>query len=140
MPTAHVDRLAGLTGGATAVSRTCHQVTPVAVAPANISKKFARGGMRAVWRKARGEGGYGRYSRVMANYLPPKIATRVMCLICEESRAKMEYSCSPWTALANEIRCEFVRGTHLSCISTKMSEVVRLLDQMLSQPQTLKAV
>ena len=27
MPAAHVDRRAGLTGGATAVSRTCHQVT-----------------------------------------------------------------------------------------------------------------
>ena len=112
----------------------------VAVAPENISKKFARGGMRAVWAKARGMGGYDPYSRVITNYLPPKIATRVMCLICEESRAKLEYSCSPWTALANVTRCEFVPGTHLSCISTKMSEVARLLDQMLSQPQTLKAV
>jgi acyl-CoA synthetase (AMP-forming)/AMP-acid ligase II len=106
----------------------------VALAPKNISKKFASGAMRAVWARATGANRYDPYRRVVSNYRPPKIAARVLCIIAEESRAKLEFSCSAWNGLADEVRCEYVPGTHNSCISTEISEIVSLLDHLLSQP------
>ena len=106
----------------------------VAVAPKNISRKFASDAMRAVWARARGVYGYGPYSRVVSNYFPQKIAARVLCIIAQESRAKMEFSCSAWNGLAVEVRCEYVPGTHHSCVSTEISRIVSMLDPLLSQP------
>jgi acyl carrier protein len=107
----------------------------VAVAPKRMSKKFALNGMRAIW--ARGYWHvslYGPYSRAICNYVPPKIATRVLCMISDENRAKIEYSWTPWTNLADGVHCEYIKGTHLSCITTHVSELTRVLDCLLSQP------
>ena len=106
----------------------------VAVAPKNISKKFASDAMRAVWARATGAYGYGQYSRVVSNYFPQKIAARVLCIIAEESRANLKFSCNAWNGLAGEVRCEYVPGTHHSCVSTEISGTVSLLDHLLSQP------
>jgi len=57
----------------------------VALAPKNISKKFANGAMRAVWARVTGVYGYRPYSRVVSNYFPPKIAARVLCIIAEKA-------------------------------------------------------
>jgi hypothetical protein len=64
-----------------------------AVAPRQLSRKFALDGMRAVWAKM-GFPRYGPYTRAVVNYVPPKIMSRVVCLISEDSRLKVEFSWS----------------------------------------------
>ena len=113
------------------------------VIPERMSKKMRVGGMPAVWRmgtKMRavwrtGEwfksNAYGPYSRAMANYIPPSIKTRVLSVICEESRTLAKFS-TPWTHLASDARCDYVPGTHASCITTYVSEVTDSLDKFFS--------
>jgi acyl-CoA synthetase (AMP-forming)/AMP-acid ligase II/acyl carrier protein len=106
----------------------------VAVAPKNISKRFASDAMRGMWARATGAYGYGPYSRVVSNYFPQKIAARVLCIIAEESRAKVKFSCSAWNGLADEVHSEYIPGTHFTCVGTELSGMVSMLDHFLSQP------
>jgi acyl-CoA synthetase (AMP-forming)/AMP-acid ligase II len=112
----------------------------VVVAPNEISKKFARDGMRAVWSYAKGTplSGYGPYSSAISNYFPSKLTTSVICMISDESRAKREYSSTPWVDLAAEVRREYIPGTHSSCIREHVGEVAHLLNGLLSQPQATR--
>ena len=104
----------------------------VAVSPSEISIKFARDGMRSVWNKRKYMSWFGLYSRAIANYVPPKLATRVICMISEESRAKVEYSSRPWRNLTPEVTCIFVAGTHIGCVTENVGEVARALNGLLS--------
>jgi hypothetical protein len=90
--------------------------------------------MRGMWARATGAYGYGPYSRVVSNYFPQKIAARVLCIIAEESRAKVKFSCSAWNGLADEVRSEYIPGTHFTCVGTELSGMVSMLDHLLSQP------
>jgi amino acid adenylation domain-containing protein len=112
------------------------------VAPNEISKKFARDGMRAVWSYARGRrlSVYGPYSSAISNYFPSKLMTSVICMISDESRAKREYSSTPWIDLAGEVRGEYIPGTHSSCIREHAGEVAQLLNGLLSQPQATRSM
>jgi len=112
----------------------------VVVAPNEISKKFARNGMRAVWSYAKGtpRSGYGPYSSAVSNYFPSKLTTSVICMISDESRAKKEYSSTPWIDLAGEVRREYIPGTHSSCITEHVGEAAHLLNGLLSQPQATR--
>ena len=69
------------------------------------------------------------YSRAMANYIPPWIKTRVLSVICEESRRKKIFSTTPWTNIARELQSNIVAGTHYGCITKHVSEVARSLDK-----------
>ena len=69
------------------------------------------------------------YSRAMSNYVPSKMKTRVLCVVCEESRRKKIFSTTPWTNVARELRSKFVAGTHYGCITKHVSELARSLDE-----------
>jgi acyl-CoA synthetase (AMP-forming)/AMP-acid ligase II len=109
----------------------------VVVAPKRMSEKFALDGMRAVWARGDWYRSYGGpYSCAMPNYVPPKLTARVLCVISEESRTKMEYSSIPWSNLIHKVDCEYIAGTHLSCITKHADELARILDRWLSQAMT----
>jgi acyl-CoA synthetase (AMP-forming)/AMP-acid ligase II/thioesterase domain-containing protein/acyl carrier protein len=107
------------------------------VAPKRIGDKLKANGMRAVWRMTRRmwtvyrrgkfsvSGSSGPYSRAVSNYIPPRIRTRVLCVVCEQSRSPGKSSTS-WTKLAPEIHCDRVAGTHKSCVTN--GELARSLD------------
>src|SRR5262249_6574951 len=78
------------------------------------------------------------YSVSNANYIPAKLTTCVFCVICEESRNRPIYSPKPWTNLAPEVRCEYVSGTHLSCIREHVGEVARALDAFFCNTEGFK--
>jgi thioesterase domain-containing protein/acyl carrier protein len=117
-----------------------------AVAPKRVSEKLKVDGMRAVWGIARGTWSFWRtgksnwnnlFSRglAMPNYVPPKLKTRVLCLLSEQGRTNLAYSTMPWINLAPEVDTEFVAGTHLTCITTHIGDIARRLDSLLKQPQ-----
>jgi hypothetical protein len=108
----------------------------VAVAPRQLSRKFALDAMRAVWAKM-GFPRYGPYSRAVVNYVPPKIVSHVVCLISDESRLKVEYSWRPWTKLAGNVNCHYIAGTHLGCITKDVGDTARLLGQLISSRERL---
>jgi len=64
----------------------------------------------------------------MSNYVPSKMKTRVISVVCEESRRKKIFSTTPWTNVASDVRSNIVAGTHYSCITKHVGEVARLLD------------
>jgi acyl-CoA synthetase (AMP-forming)/AMP-acid ligase II len=102
-------------------------------APRRIGKKFKRDGMRAVWNRSKWRAAsYGPYSRAMANYIPSKLKTGVLSVICEESRSKIEFSSRPWNRLCPELHCRYVAGTHIGCITSQVDELALLLDGLLS--------
>ena len=110
----------------------------VVAAPKKISEKFARDGMSSVWSRGWHRYPSSPYSLAMRNYIPPILSTRLICLVCEESRTKAEYSSTPWTNLASAFRCEDIAGTHVSCITTHVGEVACLLDGLLKEPQATR--
>jgi acyl-CoA synthetase (AMP-forming)/AMP-acid ligase II/thioesterase domain-containing protein/acyl carrier protein len=109
------------------------------VAPKRIGEKLKADGMRTVWRTGKRlravwhtgkwhiSGTSGSYSRAMSNYIPPKITTRVLCVICEESRTSAKFS-TPWTNLAPDVYCDYVEGIHASCITKHVGDIARLFD------------
>jgi amino acid adenylation domain-containing protein len=103
----------------------------VALAPRQLGRKFALDGMRAVWAKM-GVPRYGPYTRAVVNYVPPKIKSRIVCLISEDSRLKVEFSWRPWTKLAGNVSCHYIAGTHLGCITKNAGDTARLLSRLMS--------
>jgi thioesterase domain-containing protein len=114
------------------------------VVPKRTSEKLKVDGMRAIWGIGRGMRAFSRtgkwnwsstpalpVSRANSNYVPPKLRTRVFCVICEESRKRPIFSSKPWINLAPEVQCEYVPGTHLSFIREHVGEVARALDKFL---------
>ena len=110
-----------------------------AVAPGQLSRKFALDGMRAVWRKM-GIPRYGPYTRAVVNYVPPKIMSRVVCLITEDSRLKVEFSWRPWTKLARNVSCHYIAGTHLGCITKNVGDTARVLGRLIKQPKEIPSL
>jgi thioesterase domain-containing protein len=106
----------------------------VAVAPKRISEKFALDGMRAVrnkWKSTPTR--FSRYGYATSNYVPSKIKTSVICVLCEESRGKTEYAPASWSRLAPEVQGTYIPGTHLGAITTDVGELARVLDGLLSE-------
>ena len=111
------------------------------IAPKRMGEKLKVDGMLTVWRGIMRAGllrkGKWRqylaeptlYSRAMSNYVPSKMKTRVLCVVCEESRRKKIFSTTPWTNVARELRSNIVAGTHYGCITKHVSEVARSLDE-----------
>lgn len=102
----------------------------VAATPGKLSKKFHRHGMRKLWGKKRHANG--PFSRAICNYVPPRTAARVICMLSEEFRAKTTYSWTPWTNVADDVRCEYVPGSHFSSITKHVGVVARLLDDSMA--------
>jgi len=78
--------------------------------------------------------GGGPFSRAVSNYVPKMVTSRIICLISEESRSKIEYSWRPWTHLSGEVSYRHIPGTHLSCITTHVGEIARLLNGLFKAP------
>jgi hypothetical protein len=110
-----------------------------AVAPRQLSRKFALDGMRAVWRKM-GFPRYGPYTRAVVNYVPPKIMSPVICLITEDSRLKVEFSWRPWTKLARNVSCHYIAGTHFGCITKNVGDTARVLGRLIKQPKEIPSL
>ena len=60
--------------------------------------------------------------------------SRVVCLISEDSRLKVEFSWRPWTKLAGNVSCHYIAGTHLGCITKNVGDTARLLDRLIKHP------
>jgi oxalate---CoA ligase len=110
------------------------------VAPKRISEKLKLGGMRTVWRMGAAVRAFwqkgklnlksqGPVSFASSNYVPPKLRTRVLCVICEESGTGIKRSSMPWINLASEVLCDRVLGTMVTCITTHVGEIARVLDE-----------
>ena len=111
----------------------------VATAPITISRKFALEGMRALWMRWKFSDG-GSYSRAVSNYVPQKITSRIICLVSEDSRSKVEFSWRPWTNLAGDVSCRYISGTHLGCITQHVGDTARLLDRLINHPREVLSV
>jgi thioesterase domain-containing protein/acyl carrier protein len=102
-----------------------------AVLPGKVGKKFKRDGMRAVWTRLKERVYYGPYLRAMSNYVPPRLESAVVTVLCEEVHDMREFSWRPWARLARQVRCRYIAGTHLGAITTHVAELARLLDDLL---------
>jgi thioesterase domain-containing protein/acyl carrier protein len=103
-----------------------------AVAPGEIGEKFKRDAMRAIWSRLRREVYYGPYLRAMSNYLPPKLRSDVVTVLCDEERVMKEFSSTVWNRLAPKVEFRYVAGTHLGAITTHAGELAVVLDGLLS--------
>ena len=103
-----------------------------AVAPRKISEKFKLDAMDAVWHRLKRSSYYGPYRRAMSNYLPPRLNSDVVIVICEERRVRRSFSSKAWNYLAPNVQTRYIPGSHVSCITTHARELACLLDGLLS--------
>jgi acyl-CoA synthetase (AMP-forming)/AMP-acid ligase II/thioesterase domain-containing protein len=108
----------------------------VAVAPKRISDKFERDGMSSLWSRGWRRYPITPYSQALRNYIPPKLQTRLICMVSEESRRTKAnaYSTAPWNNICSEVHCENIPGTHLGCLTTNVGDLARVLDGFLNRP------
>jgi acyl-CoA synthetase (AMP-forming)/AMP-acid ligase II len=102
------------------------------VAPKRIGEKFKLDGMRAIWNRLKRTVYLGPYLRAMSNYVPPKLRSTVVVVLCEENRVMKEFSAAPWTFLAPNVHSRYIGGTHHGCITIHAGELALLLDGLLS--------
>jgi acyl-CoA synthetase (AMP-forming)/AMP-acid ligase II/thioesterase domain-containing protein/acyl carrier protein len=111
-----------------------------AVAPKKIGEKLKPRVMRTIWNRLGQAYYYGPYFRAMSNYLPPKLRSNVVIVLCEEHRVMkklprvraLNFSPTPWNRLAPRVHCGYVAGTHVGAITTHAGELALLLDGLLS--------
>jgi acyl-CoA synthetase (AMP-forming)/AMP-acid ligase II/acyl carrier protein len=103
-----------------------------AIAPRNIGEKFRLDAMRGIWNRLKERVYYGPYLRAMSNYVPPRLSSEVITVLCEEEHVMKEFSASPWKHLAQKVHCRNISGTHLGAITTHVGELAFLLDGLLS--------
>jgi len=108
----------------------------VYVAPKKISEKFERDAMSAVWSRLWRRYPVTPYSQATRKYVPAKLKTRLIWVLSEESRAKAEYSATPWAKLASQVHCEYIPGTH---VTIPIVEIAHLLDGFLKQSHAVQA-
>jgi oxalate---CoA ligase len=102
------------------------------VAPGKIGAKFKLDAMRAIWIKFGQQIYYGPYLRAMSNYLPSKLRSEVVAVLCDEDRHVKGFSAAAWNRLASRVHCRYVAGTHLGAITTHAGELAHILDDLLS--------
>ena len=68
----------------------------------------------------------------MANYLPPKIDSEVVAIVCERNANLFEWSTKPWAKLASGVREIVVPGDHWTCITTHVEALAKVLNEHLS--------
>ena len=68
-----------------------------------------------------------QYEDIMARYTPPKLATSLLSIVCEDYEGRFSQAVRPWAKLVREVRRERVPGTHLGAISTNLGDVARII-------------
>jgi thioesterase domain-containing protein len=74
------------------------------------------------------------YYRAMSRYLPPKIRSKVICLLCDEYSMKRGYDTAPWNRLAHDVRVDHIPGQHNTCITTYVDALAERLNEVLAEP------
>jgi thioesterase domain-containing protein/acyl carrier protein len=74
------------------------------------------------------------YFQAMAEYLPPRLATEIICLRCEEYGAKKEHAPEPWRHLARAVRADVIPGDHNTCISRHAGDLATCINRMMAPP------
>jgi hypothetical protein len=74
------------------------------------------------------------YYRLMSTYVPPKIDTDVLCIVCDEHRNDWEFSPLIWRRVARHVGCEFIPGDHHTCVTTYRTELAERLRRLVRSP------
>jgi len=77
------------------------------------------------------------YYRAMSRYLPPRIRTRIVCLLSDEYVDRREYDAASWIHLARHVRSGRLPGQHNTCVSTHVGELAERLNREFAEPATL---
>ncbi len=72
------------------------------------------------------------YYQAMSNYLPPKIAADVVCILCDEYADRPEFSTAAWRSLARHVEGVTVPGKHNTCITTHVVDLATTLNRHLA--------
>lgn len=65
------------------------------------------------------------YQRLMANYAPPRLAARVVCLTARGSNRAVEFDWKPWRRLSPMVTVRVIPGTHISCLTTHVDTLAQ---------------
>jgi oxalate---CoA ligase len=112
--------------------RMIARITRLLGAVAPVGEKFRRDVMRSVWINFGENIYYGPYLRAMSNYLPPKLKSNVVVLLCDEDRKVKGFSPTVWKHLAPRVHSTSIPGTHLSAITTHVADLARVIGGLLS--------
>ena len=77
------------------------------------------------------------YYRAMSRYLPPRIRTRIVCLLSDEYVDRREYDAASWMHLARHVQSGRLPGQHNTCVSTHVGELAERLNREFALPATL---
>ncbi len=77
------------------------------------------------------------YYRAMSHYLPPRIGSRVVCLLSDEYSKRTEFSATAWKGLAPRVDYEQVPGAHNTCITSHVDDLAGTLNRHLSPAKPL---
>jgi len=113
--------------------------------PEEIAREIMNAGMRKAWawgrRKSESidivwhesvmEPADKIYS-AMVTYVPPKVDTRVVCVLSEETQKKVEYLPAAWNRLSRELECAHISGQHHDCVTIHLGELATVLSGLLS--------
>jgi oxalate---CoA ligase len=128
------------------------------VAPERMRLRIERSGMWSAWVTVRSRpavlGALTRLSRYLAfkwraaekprpvrwdeyrrlsNYIPPKLDTGLLCLVCADNARRVDFRPSNWRRLARSVRARVVPGDHHSCITTHADAVAAEMQYVLER-------
>ena len=72
------------------------------------------------------------YQRIMASYVPPRLAARIVCLTAAGSSRAVEFDWKPWRRLSRSVTARITPGDHLSCLTTHVEGLAQNLRETLS--------
>jgi acyl-CoA synthetase (AMP-forming)/AMP-acid ligase II/acyl carrier protein len=67
----------------------------------------------------------------MANYIPPKIDSEIIAVVCERNANLFEWSSEPWAKLAPVVRPIIIPGEHGTCVTTHVETLAKTLNEHL---------
>jgi oxalate---CoA ligase len=78
--------------------------------------------------------------RVMSGYIPKRLESAVVCLLCETSMGAVRFLPQAWAGLGRDLNVAQLAGEHLTCITTHAAALAAVMTPYLkttSQPETL---
>jgi oxalate---CoA ligase len=77
------------------------------------------------------------YQRLMANYTPPRLEARILCLTAQGSSRAVEFDWKPWQRLSPAVTTAVIPGTHISCLTTHVDVLAQSLRKALAEKRDL---